>query len=139
MIFEFSDISLWAVLVAALLPFAVGFLWYGPLAGKAWQKEIGLSDKDLKNANMPMTFGLTFLANLVLVYVLAGLLNYNASELTASEGAKAGLLIGVAFQAMMLATQYLFAQKSLRLWLIDAGYTVLNTTIAGAILGAMLV
>ncbi len=36
MIFEFSDISLWAVLIAALVPFIVGFLWYGPLVGKPW-------------------------------------------------------------------------------------------------------
>ncbi len=86
-----------------------------------------------------MTFGLTFLTNLVTVFVLAGLLNYNPVELDAGSGAKAGLMIGVSFQAMMLATQYLFAQKSLKLWLIDAGYTVLNATIAGAILGAMLI
>lgn len=104
MIFEFSDISLWAVLIAASVPFIVGFLWYGPVFGKAWQKEAGLSDKDLKNAPTAQVFGISFLANLVMVYVLATLLNYNQFELDAASGAKAGLMIGIAFQAMMLAT-----------------------------------
>lgn len=138
MIFDFSDLSIWALLVAALVPFLVGFIWYGPLLGKTWQKEVGLSDKDIKDANMPQIFGLTLLANLLTVYVLAGLLNFNSAELDVSSGAMVGLWLGVAFQAMMLATQYLFSRRSLKLWLIDASYTVLNTTLAGAILGYML-
>lgn len=137
--FEFSDINLWAVLVAAIAPFAVGFIWYSPaLFVKPWQKAVGLTDKDMKDAPMAQIFGLTFLANLVTVFALAGLFNNQVDGVSASEGLVAGLLIGLAFQAMMLATQYLFARRSLTLWLIDASYVVINTAIAGAILGAML-
>jgi hypothetical protein len=136
MVFDFSDINLVAVVVAALVPFVIGGLWYGPLFLKAWQKETGISEKEMRGDSV-RTFGLSIVANLVMMYVLAGLFS-KAGELTATEGLKAGLLIGIAFQAMMLATQYLFAKRSLKLWVIDASYNVLSTALAGAVLGALL-
>lgn len=138
MILDFTDLNLWAVLVAAVVPFFVGFLWYGPFFGKAWQKEVGISDKDMKNANMPQIFGLSFLANLVTVYVLAGMLNANPEDLDWVNGAITGLWVGLAFQAAVLATHYLFTRSSLKHWIIDAVYSIVTVTLAGAILGAML-
>jgi len=54
----FNDINWLSVLVASVSAFAIGSLWYlSFLLGKAWQKELKLSDDDIKNANMPMIFG----------------------------------------------------------------------------------
>jgi uncharacterized membrane protein YagU involved in acid resistance len=51
-------------------------------------------------------------------------------------GAAVGLVIGLAFVATAFGINYLFAQKSLRLYLIDAGYMVALMTIIGTIIGA---
>ena len=48
-----------AVLGAALAGFVIGGLWYGPLLGKVWQRESGLTDEAIKGASMARIFGLT--------------------------------------------------------------------------------
>ena len=53
----FTNINWLSVLVASVSAFAIGSLWYSSLlAGNAWQKELKLSDEDIKNANMLMIF-----------------------------------------------------------------------------------
>src|SRR6266498_2968533 len=32
----------WAILVAVAATMVLGFLWYGPIFGKAWMKEMGI-------------------------------------------------------------------------------------------------
>jgi hypothetical protein len=39
--------------------YGLGALWYGPLFGKVWQREVGLSEDDLKGVNMAKIFGTT--------------------------------------------------------------------------------
>jgi hypothetical protein len=55
-----------AVFCSALVPLVVGFVWYGPLFGKAWLKASGLTEEQLKGANMAVIFGLTFVFSLML-------------------------------------------------------------------------
>ena len=43
-----ANANLLAILIAAVAGFMVGGLWYGPLFGKTWQREIGLSDDDIE-------------------------------------------------------------------------------------------
>ena len=48
-----------AIVVAAVASFLLGGLWYSPvLFGKAWQRETGLTDEQLKKGNMAKIFGL---------------------------------------------------------------------------------
>src|SRR5258705_9738025 len=35
-------LNYWAILVAVAATMALGFLWYGPIFGKAWMKEMGI-------------------------------------------------------------------------------------------------
>ena len=58
------------LLVAALVPTVIGFLWYGPLFGKPWMKSTGMTEEKMKSANMPMVFGLSLLFALILAFVL---------------------------------------------------------------------
>lgn len=51
-----------AILIAALVPMAMGFIWYNPkVLGTAWIKSSGLDEEKLKGANMAVVFGLSFL------------------------------------------------------------------------------
>jgi hypothetical protein len=36
----YVEINYWAILVSAVVSMIVGFLWYGPLFGKIWKREI---------------------------------------------------------------------------------------------------
>ena len=50
------------IALAALIPLVIGAIWYNPkVLGNAWMKSTGLSEEQLKGANMPLIFGLTYL------------------------------------------------------------------------------
>lgn len=130
----FNDINWLSVLVASVSAFAIGSLWYSSLlAGNAWQKELKLSDEDIKNANMPMIFGLAFVLEFIAALVLD---MFIGREATLLSGIAAGALVSIAWVATSIGTNYLFARKSFRLFLIDSGYYVVFFMVMGAILGA---
>jgi hypothetical protein len=52
------------------------------------------------------------------------------------EGLHTGLLIGIFWVASAYGVTYLFEQRSLRLWLINAGYYVVLYAAMGSIIGA---
>lgn len=56
-----------AVLVAALIPTVIGFIWYNPkVMGTAWMNASGMTEDKAKGANMPLIFGLSFFFSLML-------------------------------------------------------------------------
>jgi hypothetical protein len=123
-----------AVLVATLVSFAIGGLWYSPLLfARAWMREAGLDEAFLKQANMARIFGLSLACNLVMAFNLAAFIGDKASL---SFGLFAGAATGVGWVAMALAVVYAFERRSATLWLINAGYQVVALTAMGAILGA---
>ena len=67
------EVNMISVLVAGVASMAVGFLWYSPvLFAKPWMKLMGLTEKNMKEAQkkMGMMYGLSFVASLVMAYVL---------------------------------------------------------------------
>lgn len=132
---DISALNGFAVVVAAVSAFVLGGLWYGPLFGKAWQANVGLSDEAIASANKGKTFGGAFLLTLVAAFGLAMLLQLHPAP-GLVPGLSAGALVGVAFAATTTGINYLFAQKTTALFLIDAGYMVAMLAIMGAILGA---
>lgn len=65
------DINWLAMLVAALVPLAVGALWYSPLLfANVWMKTTGLTEEQLKKGNMALIFGLTFFFSFMLAMIL---------------------------------------------------------------------
>lgn len=124
-----------AVAVAALSAFAIGALWYGPLFGKAWQRLSGLSDEDIQNGHPAKIYGGAFALNLIAAFGMAMALQLHPAP-SLGTGFNVGVLIGLVFVATTFGINYLFAQKSMRLYLIDAGYMVVLMAIMGTILGA---
>ena len=127
--------SIPAVLAAALVNFAIGGLWYSPLAfSRAWMDAAGLDEARLRQAPMGRVFALAFAAALVMALNLAAFIGRGAGLAFAVS---AGLAAGLGWAAMSLAVLYLFERRSLRLWLINAGYLVLAFGAMGAVLGAL--
>jgi hypothetical protein len=65
-------INMLAVLVAVAVNFVLGFIWYTPLFGKIWGKEMGY-DPDMKPDKSVMLKGMTFMiiGNFLFAWVLA--------------------------------------------------------------------
>lgn len=128
-----ADINYLGVVLAALLFMAVGFVWYSlNVFGRDWMKAVGLKEKDIKNA--PGTgYVVAMVASLLQAFVIAHLVDYAQAD-TATEGLVLGLWIGIGLVAAALATNYSFAQRSQKLFLIDAGYFVTALALSGMLL-----
>jgi hypothetical protein len=124
--------NVFAVLVAALATFVLGGLWYSPvLFGKAWQQESGVTDEQMRTSNKAMVFSVAFLLSLVATVVFALFLGPRPPV---SLGLGAGFSAGLCWVAASFGINYLFEQRSFKLWLINAGYHTLQFTIIGLIL-----
>ena len=69
---EELPINYLAILVAVVANFILGFLWYTPLFGKAWAKEMGF-DTSVKPSGGEMAKGMVFMVvgNFLMAYVFA--------------------------------------------------------------------
>lgn len=122
-----------AVIVAALSSFLVGGLWYSPLLFvKPWMEETGMTEEKSKTASMVKVMGGSFLLSLFAAYNLAMMFG---GTVQLAEGTLYGFLTGLGFVSTALGTIYLFEQKSMKLFLINAGNQVVTFTIMGAIIG----
>ncbi len=60
--------------VAALIPLAIGFIWYNPkVFGKAWMKSADITEDKMKGANMALIFGLTYVFSLLAAFSLTSI------------------------------------------------------------------
>ncbi len=56
-----------AIIVAALIPMVIGFIWYHPkVFGNTWMQVAGMTEEKVKTGNMALIFGLSFLLSLML-------------------------------------------------------------------------
>ncbi len=136
---DMSNINIWAVLVATLSTFVVGWLWYGPLFGKAWMKESGITEEQAQQGNMAKIFGLSFVFELIMAFNLA-MFFYGSPEaaagIDAGTGAFYGFLTGFGWVFFAHAVAGLFEQKSWKYIFINGGYWTVAFTVMGLILGA---
>lgn len=122
-----------AVLVATLSAFAIGFLWYGPVLGRVWLRASGVTEEQARQSNMPLVFGLAFLLQLIVTAVLG---MYIAPEATAVFGLAFAGAVALFVVAPAIGILYLFEQRPLAHWLVNAGYHVVAFSVIGTILGA---
>jgi hypothetical protein len=124
-----------AVVLAAIVFFALGAVWYTVLAAP-WSAGIGKTMEQLKMESggsfMPMVTG--FIAILVMCYTLNSLLN-RLGDTTFASGAKVGAIVALGFVAASLALHYGFEMRGVSLWTINSGYVLVGLTLAGAIIG----
>ncbi len=132
---ETGTINYFAVLVAALSTFLIGGLWYSPLLfQKAWMRANNLSEQQLSQANSVKMFGFSLLFALIMAFNLAMFLSGEGTDVV--WGATAGLLAGLGWVALAVATIALFEQRPWSYILINGGYQTVAFVVMGAILGA---
>jgi len=136
---DLSAINWLAIIAATLSGFVVGFLWYGPVLGKAWMRESGMTEEKIAEGNMARTFGLALLFQFVMAFCMA-MFFYSDPEsaelITAGSGMFYGFLTGFGWVAMAIGVNSLFEQRSFSYIAINGGYWIVVFTLMGLILGA---
>lgn len=84
-----------AIIVAALVPTVIGFIWYNPkVFGTAWMKASGMTEEKIKSGNMPVIFGVSLLLSIMLSMSMTSLTihqnNVEGTFMKGSEGPAEG-------------------------------------------------
>jgi len=131
----FDDLNLLAVLVAALVSFMLGGLWYSPmLFGKVWIKEAG--HDETQQGHPGKVFGFAFLFSLVAAWAVARVTtDWFGADFSLHQALHVALMGSVGFVATCFGVNYQFAQNSFKLLLIDAGYHIGQFALFAVVLG----
>jgi hypothetical protein len=127
------SISWLAVLVAAIIKFAIGAVWYQPLFGKRYRALMKVPEGAVADGFMQaMIVG--FVGDLIMAYVLARFVAHYGDG-----GIGGGLLVGfmawLGFVATLMAGQIYYEKKPVELIAINAGYQLVGLLVMGAIFG----
>lgn len=142
---ENFNINWLALVVAAASALVVGSIYYGPLFGKLWQKEMGFTDEDLKSGNMLKIFGLSLVFAFILSFTLwaqvmigggPGELHGVEPYMTFKHGAFHGVLLGLFFVLPIIGTIALYERKSFTYVLLTVGYWSITMGLMGGIINA---
>jgi len=154
------EINIYALLVAALVPLIMGFVWYNPkLFGTAWMREAEMTEEKMKAGNMPVIFIISFILSFLLSFFVqfitihqtgalgmiggdltkalpsysAFMADYGAAFRTFKHGALHGTMAGIFFVLPVMAVNGLFERKSWKYILINAGFWAVCLAIMGGI------
>ena len=134
MLLDLGSINGWAVLVAAVVGYAIGAVWYAPpVFGKRWLAALGKSKDQLGDPLKPMV--VQFFLALVIAAVLAAVV-VRFGAVTWIEGAAIGFVLSVGLVSTSLLTAWMFCSLNIKLYWLQVGYKVVTITAMGAILGA---
>lgn len=130
------NVNLVSVLASAVVMMVLGFLWFGPILGKSWMKEMGLTKSDMEEAKkkgMAKSYTLMAVSALVMSYVFSVVLaQFNTTDVAmALQGA---FWTWLGFIATVLLGSVLWENKSWKLYAINAGYYLVGLGIIGVIL-----
>ena len=131
------NVNHFAVLLAAIAAYVVGFLWYGPIFGKKWMALMGFTEKDkekVKQKGMVKMYAGSFLTTLVMAYVLAIFIGFMGYYPTA--GIQVGVVTWLGLIATTMLGKVFWESKPWALYVLDAGHYLVTLAIMGAILGA---
>ncbi len=131
-----SSFAVLPYIVASIAYFAVGAIWYTPLFGKAWAKEVGRDMGGSMEGKWGQFVGgmigqlvssFLFAAGVYLVIMVGGWYGLG--------GALKAWASASAFFVLSVNSGKLFFQGRPRLFLIDAGYGIVGALVIALILG----
>ena len=135
---DFGAINFAGVLVAFLVNFVIGFIWFGPKTFfPIWWKAIGKTGDPGEGANMGIVFSSTAIAGLISASGLAlifNLLSKANGDVSLISGLTAGLIVGVFVMAAPALSHRLFAGNGFKVWLLEIGSDVLGFVGMGIVL-----
>ena len=127
--------NLFAVIVAAIIPMIIGALWYSPVMfAKKWMALIGKTEEEIKKSMNPMKmYGLSFVASLVMAYVLAHIV-INAGYSGFGGGMQAGFWLWLGFVLTTNSSSVLFESRPSGLYWMNVFYYLVCILLMGGLL-----
>ena len=122
------------IVIAAVVEWLLGALWYGLVFRKSWMLMAGFSDTN-KPKNGVLGMVASFIACLLLTFVIAHVVGW-AGAATFTGGAKLGIICWLGFMAPPLFTQHIFENRRANLFAINAAYWLLVMAIGGGLTAA---
>jgi hypothetical protein len=125
-------LNYWAILTTAAASMVIGSIWYAmPVFGKAWMRLAGLKPEQLKDGGKAML--VMVVGALLQAYVFAHVIDAFQGD-TLVEGLTGGFFMWLGFVAIVTLNEVTFNKRPFKLWLIIAGYQLVNLLVGGVIL-----
>ena len=136
--------NIYAMIVAVLANMFIGFLWFGPVFGRPWAKEMGYNIDEMKpdSAQMTKSMILMIVGTILSVFVLAHIVEVwrpsvwgqGADQAAWTYGFFGGFFTWIGFHVPMLLGQIAWESRSWKLFIINAGYHFVSLQAIGMIL-----
>ena len=133
----FAGLNYLAVLIAAVAAFAWGAAYYMTLS-KQWLAAVGMTNEQLGQKRSPVPFIISFVAELIMAWVLAGTLAHlGLGQVTLKNGIISGLFLWLGFIATTVFVNNAYPGRKYSLSVIDSIHWLGVVVIQGAVIGAM--
>jgi uncharacterized protein DUF1761 len=134
------QVNLLAVLVAGVLIFVLGGIWYSALFRKPWMRLMGKSEEEIKasapsGGAMATLYLMAFVCALAIAFAMAVILNH-FEPVTFGRAAAVGVLCWLGFAAPTSFATAVFSMTPKPLWLINSGYNLASFVLAAVLLAA---
>jgi hypothetical protein len=126
----------WAILVAAVVFWLLGAVWFSGLFRKVWSSglaKLGLKIQKPSTSEMKKKLVLSFLINIIQVWGMAAIVS-GFQIMTVQPAICIGLLVGVCFAGVSIGCRSLWENRGLKLTCIDMGYPIVGFVISAVIL-----
>lgn len=134
---QFGGINFYAIVLAAVVSFMFGWLWYGVLFPRQWLAALGKTEEEMKaEGRSPLPFAIAFIAQLIMAWVLAGVIGHlGPGEVTFKNGVISAFFLWLGFVITTLAVNHAFQGTRRALTLIDGGHWLGVLLLQGAVIG----
>ena len=125
-----SKVNYLAVLAGAVFNMILGTIWYGPLFGKLWIKQIDKKSEDIESNPLMYIFSFVaaYLSGIVLYLVVIAF-----GSATFGAGLLAGVVTWVGFVVTTTLTYSLFEGPKLSVWMLFVLYQLVIFGVVGGV------
>jgi hypothetical protein len=124
-----------AVVVAALAVYILGYLWFGLVFRKAWQRLSGVGEAKMTAASLIVALVGAFLTSYVFQHALVFATTYLRMG-GIGGGLEAGFFNWLGFVAPVTIGVVTYQKKPFTLWLLQNAYWLISLLVMGIILSA---
>lgn len=132
----FSGVNYLAVIVAAVVAFGIGAVWYTFLFSRQWMAALGTTREEMQSrGGSPLPFLIAIIGYLVMAWVIAVVIeSVWRGSADFGDGALAGFILWLGFTLTTTAVNYAFPGRRPALTVIDAGGWLVIAVVMGAII-----
>jgi hypothetical protein len=133
-IHHLQSVNHWAILVAALIQWLLGALWYSPvLFARPWMAMIGVTPNPDKRKSIVWGMLSSLIGDIILSFILWHIIFWSGA-VTWKAGAFVGCIVWLGFFAAPNFAQGIYESRPFKLFAINNGYWLVCLFVTGALL-----